>query len=521
LAGNKLVKQSFEQRLKRLGLSNPIDNQVTKEYASQFAGKPFWVWDKKAHEQEWNRTYGHCCYNHIISLPKKNGEPKGLFDYQYKVISELERSNLICVFKARSTGITELMLRYMGWLCLKDDQLKGSNMIIISAPSEELSISFIRRLKAHHEPYLQFDTKERLAILNGVRLETMPSHNLRRLRGITNVSFLLAEESDYWNPSEESELLPTILPLTQKNNQIKIALVSTPGRLGGLMHQLHMSPQSTIRFKKIYIPYTDAVGKIFTEEEIQLAKKQPNFEREFNLKWGVGMGNVFAAADIQKAIDLGLSYANPTYNPDCTKREYPYSIYSEGDSVLGVDPGAAGSAFAICGLQIWNGHVHVFAAEQYHRPDEDEMVERILQLWHGTGRSANIFVDAANQAFIKKMKSALKPWGEQVDIDWHLQYLRRHDLAGKNDINIPSHMICCPVAFNAHGARLLQTAATYMQRHWVAIHPDFAELIESLQAARTKENATNDWTLDKTGSHSMDLLDAYRLGHYSFKLEDS
>ncbi|MDQ3968164.1 MAG: hypothetical protein M3275_07195 [Thermoproteota archaeon] len=392
-------------------------------------------------------------------------------------------------------------------------------MVVISAPAEELSISFIRRLKGHHEPYLQFDTKEKVALLNGVRIEAFPSHNLRRLRGITNVSFLLAEESDYWNPSEEDELLPTILPLTQKNNQIKIALVSTPGRLGGLMHSLHLAPQDSIRFKKIYIPWKDAIGKIFSQAEIEQAKKQPNFEREFNLQWGVGMGNIFNAADIQNAIDLGKAYADPKFNPDCIKREYPYTIYPEADTVLGVDPGAAGSAFAICGLQIWADHVHIFAAEQYHRPDEDEMVERVLELWHGTNHSARIFVDAANQAWIRKMKSALKPYGEQVDIEWQLQYLRKHNLAGKNDINIPSYMICCPVPFNVHGPRLLQTAATYIQRHWVAIHPDFTELIEALQAARTKENATTDWTLDKSSSHSMDLTDAYRLCHYSFKVE--
>jgi hypothetical protein len=61
---------------------------------------------------------------------------------------------------------------------------------------------------------------------------------LRRLRGLTDVSFLLAEESDHWNRNEEDELLPTIMPLTQKDASMMMALVSTPGRLGGLMHRL-------------------------------------------------------------------------------------------------------------------------------------------------------------------------------------------------------------------------------------------------------------------------------------------
>ena len=84
--------------------------------------------------------------------------------------------------------------------------------------------------------------------------------SLRRLRGLTDVSFVLAEESDWWNRSEEDELLPTIMPLTQKSNPY-IALVSTPGRLGGLMHRLSQANENKSRFKKVRIPYSDVVGR--------------------------------------------------------------------------------------------------------------------------------------------------------------------------------------------------------------------------------------------------------------------
>ncbi len=436
-----------------------------------------------------------------------------MYDYQKRVIDALEQHRLIAVFKARAAGITELMLRWMGWLCLKDDRLQGTNMIVISAPAEDLSISFVRRLKAHHEPYLEFDTKEKVAELNGVRVEAFPSHNRRRLRGLTDVSFVLAEESDFWNRSEEDELLPTIMPLTQKSNPY-IALVSTPGRLGGLMHRLSQANENQSRFKKVYIPYSDVIGKLFTEEEIAKAKLQPNFEREFNLKWGIGLGNVFNPADLQKVIELGKSYADPSVNPDCKTRPYPFSLYPEADSIIGVDPGAADSEFAICLLQLWDSKVHVTAAEKYHRPNEDQMVDRILQLLEGTLYQANIYVDAANQSFIRKLKSRLVRRCEQIDIESQLEFLRKKNLAGKDDIDLPRYMTVVPVSFGKHGPRLLQTAATYIQRNWVAIHPVFSDLIEAMQAAHSKENGANDWTLDKS-SHSLDLLDAYRLCHYN------
>jgi hypothetical protein len=508
------LKQSFENRAKRLGLSTTT--KVDNEYSKQFQGCKFWIWDKDEHREEYDRTKGKCCYNHIIGLPRKHGKPFRLFDYQKRVLDALESNRLIVVFKARASGITELMLRYMGWLCLKDSALAGTNMIVISAPAEELSISFIRRLKAHHEPHLEFDTKEKVCILNQVRIEAFPSHNLRRLRGLTDVSFVLAEESDFWNRSEEDELLPTVMPLTQKSNPY-IALVSTPGRLGGLMHRLSSADERTSRFKKVYIPYTE-VG-LFSNQEIELAKLQPNFQREFNLQWGVGMGNVFNPADLQRVIDLGKQYADSKFNEDCIKRPYPHTIYPEARAVIGVDPAGGSSLFAICGLQIWNGKCHVFYAKQFERPYYSDMIEIILKLWYGTHRTANIFVDAANPTFIKQIKSEIKN-GEQVDVNWQLEYLRRHGWLEKNERNIGQHMIVCPVSFGVHGALLLQTAATYIQRGWIAIHPSFSELIQAMHAARTKENAANDWSLDKS-SHSMDMLDSFRLCMYTMQVTNS
>jgi hypothetical protein len=44
--------------------------------------KPFWIWDIEEHKQEDIRKNGHCCFNHIIGLPTKEGEEKAIFDYE-------------------------------------------------------------------------------------------------------------------------------------------------------------------------------------------------------------------------------------------------------------------------------------------------------------------------------------------------------------------------------------------------------------------------------------------------------
>jgi hypothetical protein len=49
-----------------------------KEIFSSLQGKPFWIWDKEQHKQEDINTDGHCCFNHIIGLPQKDGQDKPL-----------------------------------------------------------------------------------------------------------------------------------------------------------------------------------------------------------------------------------------------------------------------------------------------------------------------------------------------------------------------------------------------------------------------------------------------------------
>jgi hypothetical protein len=34
--------------------------------------KPFWTWDREQHREEYKRTDGDCCFNHIIGLPQKH-----------------------------------------------------------------------------------------------------------------------------------------------------------------------------------------------------------------------------------------------------------------------------------------------------------------------------------------------------------------------------------------------------------------------------------------------------------------
>jgi hypothetical protein len=94
-------------------------------------GKLFWIWDKANHREKEITYRGDCCFTDIIGRPRKP-----FFDYQKMLYIALFRpgyvnSNAVdtdsvlysvkekhlWVKKATGLGFTELMLRFMAWLC--------------------------------------------------------------------------------------------------------------------------------------------------------------------------------------------------------------------------------------------------------------------------------------------------------------------------------------------------------------------------------------------------------------------
>jgi hypothetical protein len=98
------------------------------------------------------------------------------------------------------------MLRFMAWLCLKDDSLSGSQTCIVTGPRIDLAIVMIDRMKklfagsSKGLTITAFDTKETVIELNHVKIEAFPSHHLDAMRGLPNVSFILLDEATFFPP---------------------------------------------------------------------------------------------------------------------------------------------------------------------------------------------------------------------------------------------------------------------------------------------------------------------------------
>jgi late competence protein required for DNA uptake (superfamily II DNA/RNA helicase) len=70
-----------------------------------------------------------------------------MFDYEKQLFDVLQQRNHIWIKKATGLGITEFMLRYMAWLCLRNNDLKDTQMCIVTGPRIDLAITLIDRMK--------------------------------------------------------------------------------------------------------------------------------------------------------------------------------------------------------------------------------------------------------------------------------------------------------------------------------------------------------------------------------------
>ena len=95
----------------------------------------------------------------------------------------------------------------MAWLCLCNDDYRGSQMVIITGPNQELAIKLIKRMKALFEPLgITFDSKEAVLELNGCSIEAYPSNHIDAFRSLTNPKFILIEEGDFFRKNEQDDV---------------------------------------------------------------------------------------------------------------------------------------------------------------------------------------------------------------------------------------------------------------------------------------------------------------------------
>jgi hypothetical protein len=274
-------------------------------------------------------------------------------------------------------------------------------------------------------------------------------------------------------------------------------MVSTPNRPDGLFNSIEKEPFDTCLYKKFFLDYLWGINKIYSNEEIEIAKLSPSFPREYQLQYQGLIGNVFSSQSID----------------NCQKIKYnPNNINSNAKKTIGVDAGFGSSNFAIVVTQFVDGKIQVILAEEYERPNFAAMINRIWEIKQKCGYISNIYVDAANPEVWESLKREFNEPSNQ-------QYMRDQIVdCKKYNLHLEDRMIVVPVPFSVEGAHMLQHAKWLLEETdedgscLIAINKQFDKLLTGLRTAVATE-----YKLDKENTVYDDLLDAFRLALTFYK----
>ena len=464
---------------------------------AKLQGLPFWIFDtEEQHKQQDLKTRSNCCFWHVIGLPQKDGHDMPLLPYQRTLYDSLQSHKHIWIKKSRGIGVTEFLLRYIAWSCYSSFSA-NSRVCIVTGPRIDLAEDLIARFKGlfRKKSFPDNRTASTVAIVNNVRVEAFPSHHVDTMRGLDNVKFIMSDESDFYPPFQQQEVRSVMEGYIGKpNSDPTIVLVSTPKAPNGLMQQIELEQNSI--YHKLFFDYTyglEGPYPIYSEEQIALARQSPSFEREYNLKYLGLIGNVFHTKDIDTALEKGK-----LYNPDLINR------YSQKS--MGLDPAWGSSAFGIVVTQWQDNHIQVLHAEEYTRPDFDDMLDITLDLTSKFGISltdgCQIFVDGSAPELIRSLKKQL---GDQVNYEEQIDTIKKH-FPG---CDYESQMLVVPVHFAKEHKEMLAHCKKLMEYNGgqVAIHPKFDKLVTALRTAYDKGESV----LDKEQTSYDDIFDSFRL----------
>jgi hypothetical protein len=173
------------------------------------------------------------------------------------------------------------------------------------------------------------------------------------------------------------------------------------------------------------------------------------------------------------------------------------------------DPGFGSSNFGVCITELVDGKVNVLHAEEYARPDFNQMINinvELLEQYNITFEgSSRVFVDGANPSFIRALKDRV-----DEDPDYEKQIERyKHNYSSYDLQFLQQNMFVIPVAFSKEHKHMLAHCKELMEYHKgsVDISPKHTKLITALRTAVEK----GDGSLDKEATSHDDLFDSFRL----------
>ena len=339
----------------------------------------YWLQFKGLSWKEFNEKIG-------MPLNTKTKLHTKIYQYEDDLIEDILKHRMVWVKKATGLGITEIINRFIAWMCTKDDTFRDNqidvSVVIFTGTRTRLAVQIIDRIKGLFIGHV-FEERETIGYINGAKIESFPSSSTETARGLSPF-IVFVDEGDFFEKNEQEEARTTAERYIIKTNPY-IIFVSTPNLPGGLFERMEKEDPS--QYHKIFLPYTIGLRDgMYTEEEIEEGKKSPSFEREYNLQYGVGVGDIFNSELV-----------------DMITEDYDLSL-NGGAKLITVDPAYGSSNFAILGFEEINGTIYIKDEIERERPTPSEMLDTLLLLSKKYGNCL-MLVDSAHTGLIRDLQN--------------------------------------------------------------------------------------------------------------------
>ena len=401
-----------------------------------------------------------------------NALPKKLeyTDYERELEKILVNNKKLWVKKATGLGITVFMTRWIAWNCIKDDKWKRDQIdvsaVIITGASQQLTNNVIGRIKGLFMGK-EFKTKESLVIINGCKIEAFPTNHLEPARGL-NPKIVFLDEGDFF-PLRYQDEARTVAERYRAKGDAYITMVSTPNMPGGLFERMEEEKDNGYIMK--YYDYNWGLNKVYDPDIIKIEKEQnPSFEREFNLQYGYGIGDIFV--DVDTVIE-----------------DYDLTIVGGRSGCYG-DPAFGSSNFGVLGAEIRDSELYVIEANEFPRPSPSAMLDVMEDMAHRF--NDNCKVDSAHPGFIRDLQERGIP---ALPVNFGLQ-IRDFETANKQSLR----------------SKMTINASQMVKNKKVKIHPTHTKLISQMRAAKFDKNGG----IDKEELNA-DVLDCFIMACWDLK----
>jgi len=186
-------------------------------------------------------------YNLFVEVMKD--KPKPTID---SIIVRQQHKHL-AVIKATGLGIIEFVLRWIAWMCVRNDDLKGQRVCLVTGPNIALAITLIKRLKElfmnPESKHRLFDTKETVLVIKDCLIQVFPSRHLDAMRGPTNVAIVFQDEASFFEINQANDAIDVSQRYIAKSYPYLI-VVSMPNKPGDMLHQITEQSEGQMHLQK-------------------------------------------------------------------------------------------------------------------------------------------------------------------------------------------------------------------------------------------------------------------------------